>query len=64
MKVLINGKEDSFTHVHTSGNGDRQYNTSGNKSAFTFPAHNCPEMWPKDKPVKTSGVTIIIPSKQ
>jgi hypothetical protein len=59
MKVLINGIEDTLTYVYSNGGGDCQYNTSENRSAFTFRGRG-PEVWPKDTPIKTSGCIIIV----
>ena len=59
FKVLIDGQPNTLTQAY-SNNVDVQYNTDGNKSAFTFRRGNGPGSWPLNTEVKTSGCTIIV----
>lgn len=67
MKVIIDGKENSFISIFRPSGGNGGYcshfqcNTVNNASAHSFNYH--PSEMPKDQEIKTNGHVYIFPSK-
>lgn len=72
MKVIIDGKPNTFINIFRPGIGANnngtlvaskthwQCNTEGNRTAHTLRQH--PKKYDKDRPLKTNGHTYIFPS--